>query len=67
MPQQRIHDITATRVSRLKESVNEQRALIGEKLLTAPDIIEEALSYFEGEHLKAIKAEAKFKAKKECK
>ena len=63
MPQQRIHDITAKRVSRLKGSVNEQRALIGEKLLTAPDIIEEALSCFEGEHSKAIKAQAKLKEK----
>jgi hypothetical protein len=54
MPQQRIHEVTSKRVTRLKESVNKQRALIGEKLLTAPDIIEEALSYFEGQHLKAI-------------
>tara|TARA_R110002074_G_scaffold105666_1_gene228233 strand:+ start:49 stop:231 length:183 start_codon:yes stop_codon:yes gene_type:complete len=59
MPQQRIHPVTAKRLERLKESINEKRKKEGDKLLTVPDIIEEITSMFEIQRIKEIDKEGK--------
>ena len=59
MPQQRIHPVTAKRLERLKESINEKRKKEGDKLLTVPDIIEEITSMFEIQLIKEIDKEGK--------
>lgn len=47
MPQQRIHEATARRLTRLSIAINNSRRLEGLKLKTVPDIIEDITEMFE--------------------
>lgn len=55
MPQQRIHEVTANRLAKLKKEINEERKKIGEKPLTVPDIIESITEMFQTQRNIAIK------------
>ena len=52
MPQQRIHDSTATKLAKIKKSVNEHREAEGCKKLTMPDIIDDIVDFFDDERNK---------------
>jgi len=63
MAQQRIHDITLKTLKLLTESVNKERVKEGEKKLTVPDMVNEAVDFLYIEHLKAKKAATKKEVK----
>lgn len=47
MPHQRIHEVTARRLTRLSLAINNSRRLEGLKRKTVPDIIEDITEMFE--------------------
>lgn len=47
MPQQRIHEATARKLSKLSESINKARIDEGLKVKTVPDIIHDIVELFE--------------------
>jgi hypothetical protein len=47
MPQQRIHEATARKLSKLSESINKARMAEGLKAKTVPDIIHDIVEEFE--------------------
>ena len=55
MPQQRIHEATARKLSKLSGSINKARMAEGLKLKTVPDIIHDIVELFELKHNKELK------------
>jgi hypothetical protein len=47
MPQQRIHEATARKLSKLSEAINKARMAEGLKAKTVPDIIHDIVELFE--------------------
>ncbi len=47
MPQQRIHEATARKLSKLSEAINKARITEGLKAKTVPDIIHDIVEAFE--------------------
>jgi hypothetical protein len=47
MPQQRIHEATARKLSKLSEAINKARLVDGLKAKTVPDIIHDIVELFE--------------------
>ena len=55
MPQQRVHKSTLEKAKKLKDSMNEEREILGLKKLTTPDIYETAIEFMMNGHLEAKK------------
>jgi len=55
MPQQRIHEATARKLSKLSEVINELRKTQGLKAKTVPDIIHDIVEHVEGELIEELR------------
>ena len=55
MATQRVHDITQVKIKELTDSINNERVKLGEKKLTVPDVLNEAVNFMYTAHLKALK------------